>query len=155
MKQPKKIWTLFVIGLMLMLSCDNIDCTLNNTVNMNCGFYSSGNAVELSDMLTVTALGTDSILINREVGAEEMILPLSYWNPVDSIVLKIEGEGYLFTDTLYIEKSNTPHFESPDCPSTMFHQIISARHSRNFIDSITIVKSSVDYEQLENIQIHL
>ncbi len=144
-----------VAGVAALTACDSIDCTLYNTVTLTCSFYSEGKTVKLSDTLTVSAPGTDSILVNRMVGASTLDLPLSYTQDTDTLVLHVYGPEFDARDTLWVEKSNTPHFESPDCPTNMFHQIRSVRHSGTFIDSVTITRSLVDYDQTENLRIHL
>ena len=143
------------VGAAALAACDSIDCTLYNTVSLACSFYSEGHAVKLTDTLTVSALGTDSILVNSLIGASKLELPLSYSQDADTLVLRIYGEEYDLSDTLWVEKTNTPHFESPDCPTTMFYQIKSVRHTSTFIDSVTITRNLVDYDQTENIRIHL
>ena len=143
------------VGAAALTACDSIDCTLYNTVSLACSFYSEGQAVKLTDTLTVSALGTDSILVNSLIGASKLELPLSYSQDADTLVLRIYGEEYDLSDTLWVEKTNTPHFESPDCPTTMFYQIKSVRHTSTFIDSVTITRNLVDYDQTENIRIHL
>ncbi|MGN0233116.1 MAG: DUF6452 family protein [Bacteroidaceae bacterium] len=155
MKYTKRAISMLVLAVTTLVSCDSIDCTLYNTVSLSCTFFSEGNAVKLTDTLTVSAFGTDSILINRVVGVASLELPLSYRQEQDTIVLHLYGEGYDMHDTLWIEKSDITHFESPDCPTAMFHQIISVEHTHNIIDSIIIIRSLVDYDQTENIRIHL
>lgn len=141
--------------LTMLHACDTVDCTLNNKVACTYNFYSEGAMVQLNDKLTVTACGTDSVLINAENNAKNMVLPMSYWNEADTLVLQVMSATYVLTDTLYVRKSNTSHFESPDCPTTMFHEILSVDCTHSFIDSVTVVKPSVNYDELENIQIHL
>ncbi len=144
-----------VLGTAALAACDTIDCTLYNTVSLTCAFYSEGKAVRLTDTLTVSALGTDSILVNRMVGASTVDLPLSFAQDRDTLVLHVYGPDFDARDTLWVEKSNIPHFESPDCPTHMFHQILSVQHSSTFIDSISITRSQVDYDQTENLRINL
>ncbi len=155
MKYPFKLFPSLLLGQILFCTCDTIDYTLNNTVSLTCGFYSNGKNIEITDVLTVTAAGTDSVLINQIAGVSSISIPLSYWNDVDSIVLTVNGESGEISDTIRVEKASTPHFESPDCPSTMFHKIRNISFSGIFIDSISISQSSVNYDQIENIQIHL
>lgn len=155
MRYRNKVLSVLMLALVTFGSCDSIDCTLYNTVSLRCAFYSEGKTVKLTDTLTVSTLGTDSILINRMVGASALELPLSYSQEQDIIVLHVYGQEYEMRDTLWIEKTNTTHFESPDCPTAMFHQIMSVEHTGNFIDSISITRSLVDYDQTENIRIHL
>lgn len=152
-KKKHKIFTLAMLA--ALAACDQVDCTLYNIVSYTCGLYAGGSAVTLNDKLTVTAFGTDSVLVNGLTGQSSVTLPMSLANEADTLVLQVEGEDYVLRDTVRVEKTNVPHFESPDCPTRMFHQITSVSTSHNFIDSITVVNSQVNYSNVENIQIHL
>ena len=154
MKQKKTFFLAFIIALMGISSCDSIDCTLNNIVVMTCNFYQDGKAVQLNDTLTVTAVGADNPLLNRKLRVSTMALPLSYFNQIDTLLLNVSGEDYTITDTLWIEKTSYTHFESPDCPVNMFHDITSVRSTHLFIDSVTITRPEVNFVEYENIQIH-
>ena len=147
--------SLLIAALLLPASCDTLDCTLYNTVSCQASFYGDGNAVAITDVLTVMTCGVDSILINQQSGTQTMDLPLSYWQDADTLVFIITGETYALLDTLWIEKENIPHFESPDCPTNMFHRITSTRVTHSFIDSVTITQPLVNYDQTENLKIHV
>jgi len=56
-----------------------------------------------------------------------------------------------------LQKKNIPHTESPDCPTTMFHEItgLSYDDEDGYIDSIVIANSSVNYGSQENLKIYL
>lgn len=138
-----------------LASCESADCTLQNSVALHCGFYGGGKNVSLTDTLTVTTAGSDSVLLNRKVNAKDLVLPMSFWSDCDTLVLHLWGSEYDLRDTLFVEKTNTPHFEAPDCPTTMFHQITAARCTHQFIDSITVKADRVNYGEYEHIQIHL
>ena len=65
-------------------------------------------------------------------------------------------------DTIYIHHENLPHFESVECPSTIFHKLhnVTWGNDKNSqlnttIDSVVIVRPLVDYNDVENIQIYL
>ena len=154
MKQRRVHILACVICLMGICSCDTIDCTLNNTVAMTCNFYQDGKAVQLDDTLTVTAVGVENPLLNRKRGTSSMSLPLSFFNNVDTLLLHVSGENYSVTDTVWIEKTSHNHFESPDCPVNMFHNITAVRCTHLFIDSISISRPDVDFYEDENLQIH-
>lgn len=154
MKQTKVLFLAGIISLLFIGSCDTIDCTLNNTVAMTCNFFQDGKAVQLNDTLTITAAGTDSVLVNRKLGASSLTLPLSFFNPVDTLLLNVRNANYAVTDTLWIEKTSYNHFESPDCPVNMFHNITAVRSTHLFIDTVTISRKEVDFYQDENLQIH-
>ena len=154
MTPKKRFFLACLFALAGLYSCDTIDCTLNNTVVMTCKFYQDGKAVQLHDTLTVTAAGTDAVLVNRKYNASSLALPLSYFNPEDTILLNITGNGYAVTDTLWVEKTSYNHFESPDCPVNMFHNITGVRSTHLFIDSVTITRPEVNFIEYENLQIH-
>ncbi len=137
-------------------SCEGIDCTLNNVVSCYYGFYSSetGSGVSLLDTLTITAQGTDSILYNRGVNTSTVDVPMSYFNETDTLRFIIYGEDYYSVSTIYVSKENTQHFESPDCPTSMFHLITDVTFDSNIIDSVVVVRPEVDYMQDENIKVY-
>lgn len=143
------------LPLWLMMACEEIDCSLYNTVTFYAGFYSGDKSVAISDTLSITSGREKRVLVNRMMGASGWEIPLSYWQDEDTLTLHVSGEGYSIEDTVWIRKTNTPHFESPDCPTNMFHEITSVASTHHFIDSITVIKASVDYAQIENIQLHL
>lgn len=141
-----------------LAACEGIDCSLNNVVLLRAGLYKSGtdSLITLADTLTVTAAGTDSVLLNRQTHAHELTLPLSFWAPADTFRLHLYGEGYQVDDYIVVEKSNTIHYESPDCPVAMFHQISAVSHHSPLatIDSVRLVRPAVDYQPDENLRIY-
>lgn len=142
-------------GILLLVSCESYDCTLYNTVAMYGAFDREGVAVRITDTLTITACGTDAVLLNRAVNTPSLTLPLSYWRDEDTLVFNVKGDGYLLRDTVWVKKTNQVHYESPDCPTTVFHTIQDVRNTNEFIKSITVIRSSVNYETTTNLQIHL
>lgn len=151
---------LFII-LLTMVGCESIDCTLNNIVACKVGFYDSesGSAIAFSDTLTVTATGTDSVLLNRAVGVKSVSLPMSYDKEADTLSYRLYNSqtGLDLQLVMRVEKTNTPHFESPDCPTTMFHQLQSVTydtHHHTFVDSIVIANPLVNYDATEHIKIY-
>ena len=76
-----------MLCLLLMAACDGIDCTINNVVMLNVGFYSSedGSECSITDTLTVTAEGSDSVLYNKGSMVSKVTLPMSYWQEADTL----------------------------------------------------------------------
>lgn len=142
-------------GIMLFASCESYDCTLYNYVGMYGTFYRDGKAVTLNDTLTITTGKSGRVLLNQSVGTSKLILPLSYWQDVDTLVFNVKGDGFLLRDTVWLTKTNLVHYEAPDCPSTLFHTIRDVRSTHEFIKDITVIRSSVNYETTENLQISL
>lgn len=140
--------------LFTLIACETVDCTLENTVACRYGLYTEEGAVSLNDTLSVYICGGD-VMLNQETGASGAALPMSYWQDVDTLLFVVAGERYIIEDTVFVEKTNTPHFESPDCPSKMFHEITSVRCSHNYMDSVVLVQPLVNYYEVENIRIYL
>ena len=146
---------LIIPALMLLAACESYDCTLYNYVGMYGAFDRAGAAVSINDTLTITAGKRGPVLLNQSVATKSLNLPLSYWQDEDTLVLSIKGSDYLIRDTIWVTKTNTVHYESPDCPTTLFHTIQGVRSTHVFIKDITVIRSSVNYETTTNLQIHL
>ena len=65
-------------------------------------------------------------------------------------------------DTLFVDHTLQPHFESLDCPSSVFHTITGVRATSHSlgnmpltIDSVALVRLIVNYDDVENIRIYL
>ncbi len=150
----------WIMSVLMMGACEGIDCTLNNVVTCTYAFYNSeGVACTVTDTLTVTAAGTDSILYNRGTNISTIDLPMSYWKEADTLTFTFynpdaDTKGSI---TLRVTKTNTQHFESPDCPTTMFHMLTEASEVgvSQLADSIVINNPTVNYEAKENIKIYL
>lgn len=163
MKREKvKKWrnTLGILAMtccMVLASCDSADCSLNNTVYCHYGFYdAAGNKVALKDTLSILAYGTDKVLYNRGVGKSDVKLPMSYYQNADTLKIRVWGDGYAYESDIVLEKTNTEYFESPDCPVNMFHNITGARVLNGMmVDSVVVIKPSVNYQTDENIKIYL
>ena len=140
-------------------SCETSDCPINNVVYSTYGFYAfteeGESPVGLLDTLTITAAGTDSVLVNRLVGRSEVDLPVSYSAPVDTIVFHFTDTlRRTRRDTIWIEKENIPHYESPDCPTSMFHHVTAVRNTHFLIDSVIIANPNINYNVSENFKIY-
>lgn len=146
-------------------ACSNIDCPLDNVVELNCHLYTAEDrtALTLSDTLSITACGTDSVLLNRAEGIKSFALPLGYTSKEDTLLLHFSNaNGKHATDTLWIAHDNLPHFENLDCPASIFHQIRSVKWTSHTlgimpltIDSVAVVRPLVNYDANENLRIFL
>ena len=151
----KHKFLLILSGILILMACESYDCTLYNYVGCYGMFYRDGSRVSITDTLTVTSGKNGPTLLNRSVNTNWLNVPLSYWQDEDTLVFKIKGKDYFYRDTVWITKSNQVHYESPDCPTTLFHDIQSVRSTHVFIKDIIITRSSVNYEQTTNLQIRL
>ena len=147
---------LYIASIVLLLAaCESYDCTLYNHVGCYGAFYQDSASVSFDDTLIITAGKSGPVLLNKSVGTSRIDFSMSYWQDEDTLVLTVKGMDYLFQDTIWISKSNQVHYESPDCPTTLFHTIQGVRSTHEFIDSINVIRSSVNYEQTNNLEIHL
>ncbi len=134
----------------LLPSCSSIDCPVQNTVT--CTYLvcnADGVAAELQDTLNVFSPrrdGTDTLLLNRSVKTRSFSLPMSFSMAEDTIVLQVKGTDYVAEDTLFVEKTNEPRFESVDCQAVYFHTITQVRAKGTLLDNVIINKASVDYD---------
>lgn len=137
----------FILSALLAVACSSVDCPLYSTVQTK--YVLGGDVETLEDTLTISILrsdGTDTLLLNRLTNASEFLLPVSYHQPADVLYFKFSGNDATLTDTVTIEKTDTPHFESVECSPTFFHTINQVRWTRHAIDSIVITKAQVSYD---------
>ena len=122
-------------------ACSNIDCPLDNVVRMQVGIYSyeTRSALTLTDHLSVTPAGRDTLLLHFS-----------------------NSEGLAAQDTLFITHKPQPHFESLDCPCSVFQTITAVRATSHplsemplTVDSVSLVRSIVNYDDVENVRIFL
>lgn len=136
------------------ISCDTFNCLLDTKVQCVYGFYSEGASIMVSDTLTVTALGVNTVLVNRSVNQNGLQLPVSYYGDVDSLEFKIKGPDGEGCDTVYMVKRNIAHMEDVSCPAHMWHTITQVYSTHHLIDSVYINHSDINYDGLENLQIY-
>lgn len=138
----KKLLPLLIIILMAG-ACSSVDCPLNNVVYTN--YLLQGPVQTLPDTLTISTTrtdGYDSVLINQQVNTDSFSLPISYGKPEDILFLKANH----LTDTIWVQKTNEPHFESVDCGLNYYHTITGVRFTRHAIDSVVINHNRVTYD---------
>ena len=152
-------FTASAVTVLAAAACETTDCPLNNVVRCNYGFYAVTDegeaAVTLPDTLTITAAGTDSVLLNRGVNARETDLPVSYTAAEDNLVFHLtDTAGRTRRDTIWMKKENLPHYEAPDCPASMFHLVTGVRCTHRFIDSVVIANPNINYDPSEHFKIY-
>lgn len=138
--------------LLFITACSSIDCPMNNLVYTQYQLMrADGKADTLGDTLSVWIHrydGSDTLLLNLQVAAKELSLPISYTNPTDSFFFEARDTltKSVFIDTLTVEKENTMHFESTDCGVSYFHKLTSVSCTNHRIDSVRIINHDVNYE---------
>lgn len=143
---------LFLFGVLFLLlsACTSIDCPVQNLVYTVYRVYDGEQPDTLGDTLTVKTLranGKDTILLNHAVRQTVFELPVSYQRPVDTLVFCFSDTlGVKTFDTVWVKKQDIPHFESVDCSANFFHELEAVRSTHQRIDTITINRTSVDYD---------
>ena len=137
---------LFVAGIAIgtHTSCsEDSDCSIAGRAMINCTLYRMPAPSETIlqndtlDSLTVTALGTDSIIINNQKKVHTLSLPLRFTSDSTVFIFYYAyREDPTLCDTVYIKQDNTPYFESMDCGYSMKQSILGLGHSEVELDSI-------------------
>ncbi len=134
-------------------ACSDTDCTTSNTAYVNYNIYdANGNSVSLTGPVTVTAAGTDSVLINQESNLQSMQLPLRYTSTEDTFVVHLSE---VLFDTIFVTHQNIPHFISMECGTGMYYHIDNARCTRRIFDSISVVNPDINFDANEHIQMYM
>lgn len=160
-----KLWACAVSMLMLVSGCSNIECPLDNIVVMTCGLYTTDTHehLKLQETLDVLPMGKDTVLLNCASDITDFMLPLRQAADADTFLLRFTGRtGQVSTDTLIVSHTNTPHYESIECPATVFHTLtdVKWKHQEGTdfplsIDSVALVRTVVNYDDVENLRIYL
>ena len=140
----------------IVRSCsEEADCSMTTRAMMQCYLYTLDPDTKVVsndtlDSLTVTAFGTDSVIINNQKKVHDLSLPLRY--TADSTVLVFHYSKTL-TDTLVIHQTNTPYFLSMDCGYQMKQAITDVRYSRHSLDSIRVANKEAGIYGAENLKL--
>lgn len=150
-----------VVGISSSCSEDT-DCSLEGRRVINCMFYTidpddkSKALKDTLDSLTITALGTDSIILNNMKDVKTVSLPLRFTSDTTVFVFHYDYvRNPKNNDTLYVVHSNVPYFQSVECGYLMQQDMRKASISKNNeFDSLYIVKNEAQSnEATENIKL--
>lgn len=158
----KSLIRLIILGAILcpiisiVVSCsEEEDCSMATRAMLQCNLYTIDPGTQMIendtlDSLTVTAYGTDSIIINNQKKVHDLLLPLRY--TVDSTKL-VFRYSKINVDTIVIYHTNTPYFLSMDCGYQMQQAITSIRYTRRNLDSIFVSNKEANIYGRENIKL--
>lgn len=136
MKILIRLFLLFLVAcstVSISTSCsDDNDCSIAGRPMVSCALFTVDPETKVVlkdtlDSLTVTAIGTDSIIINNQKKVHTLILPLRY--TTDSTVLVFHYDYKrrpTYADTFYVKQKNTPYFQSMECGYSMKQLIVDA-----------------------------
>lgn len=151
-------------GITLSACSEESDCSMTGRPMVYARIYTydrENNRVlnDTLDSLTVTAFGTDSVIINNQKQVHDIALPLRYTS--DSTIL-VFHYNRLLRDTMLIMQENTAYFESMDCGYSMKQNIRSItplgyteanEKKYNSIDSLYIQSNAANINGTENLKI--
>lgn len=160
-----------ITALLGFTACTSIDCSLDSVVVWTLSFYDSETEepLKLPYALTVDAESATT-LYNKGQNITSMGLPMSHSAQADTLYLTWSLPGtndgvtpdYEVTDELVIYHTNYGHFDAMDCPAAVFHTITDYRFESHTddafplrVDSISIIRPQVDYNDVENIRLYL
>ena len=159
------ISTGFIIGVNSACSEEN-DCSLAGRPMMYCTLYTINPDTKVRqndtiDSLTITALGTDSIILNNQKKVHTLMLPLRYTSDTTVFIFKYDPKrNPKHTDTLYIVQQNTPYFQSMECGYMMKQNILKAKFGKpgsslqgEKIDSLYLLNKEANTNEIQNLQI--
>lgn len=143
----------------IVSSCsEDEDCSMNARPMMGCTLYTidpETNQVvnDTLDSLTITAFGTDSVILNNQKKVHVLSLPLRYTADSTVMVFHYSKEPRFRKDTIVFRQNNTPYFLSMDCGYQMKQRINGGSYSRYWLDSIFINQAEVSIYGTENIKL--
>ena len=159
--RAKRLLPLYLFTLSLLVaSCSQIDCPLNNRAYAVYRFMNSvGDSVVVDEVITVSTTRDeleDSVRLNQFTGKSTFSIPMSYTQREDVLFFEVTGDNYSYIDTVVVEKESHPHFESVDCHPIFFHTLKKVTTTHHAIDSITIHNKNVSYDShTANLHIYL
>lgn len=137
-------------------ACDvEEDCSMNARAMMQCNLFqideetNEKNSIALTT-LTITAFGTDSVIINKESNVSKLSLPLRFSADSTVLVFHYQLEP---SDTIVVRHYNTPYFLSMDCGYQMKQSIKSVSYTRHQLDSIYIANKEANIYGTENLKL--
>jgi hypothetical protein len=142
-----------IIGASVSSCSEETNCALDGRPTLNCYMYKIVSNVVKSDTLdslTVTAFGTDSIIINNQTDVHYILLPLRY--TTDSTIFVLHYSETLL-DTIIVRYTNTAKFISMDCGYQMQQSVTGVSYTEHNLDSIYISNEDANTLETENFKL--
>lgn len=138
----------------IAVSCsEEADCSMTARAMLQCNIYTLDDRTarkDTLDSLTVTAYGTDSVIINNRKKVHAISLPLRYTADFTALVFRYSKTK---TDTIVIRHANTPYFLSVDCGYQMKQSVTDIRYTRRSLDSIYVSNKEAGIYGRENVKL--
>lgn len=101
---------------------------------------------------SINVVRKDTVLVNKLRNGSKFALPMSYYNPEDTIIISYSSISS--SDTILVTHDSYTHVEQPECGSYRFHTLTNIRATDRGIDHVEITNPKVNYEGAENIRIY-
>lgn len=148
----------FTFLLLLLAACDNEDCRVEKTVNLNIGFYTEsttatqGLVAKTFDSITVKGLGRDSVLYNNQKNLKGVQLPLrKFYTQTD---FEITFNNIKDTVSVFY-RNNDAYFLSIACGCIVVHEIDEFIFTQNAIKDIVLQHNLVNNISIEHVKVVL
>lgn len=147
-----------ILTMAIMAGCVSLDCPVNNVVSSVYSLQKPDGSPDtlLVDTMWVWAVRsdlTDTLLVNRLCGtkATKFAITLSNTQPTDMVCLEVVDsckgiDQTQWLDTIFLSKTDQPHFEGVDCKANYFHTLTGVTSSHHLIDTVIINKTDVNYD---------
>lgn len=148
---------------LLFYSCsEEEDCSMTARPYMVCKFYQYGASKAIVrpdtlDFLTIRAIDTDSILLNRGENVHMWEQALRYTQSQTAFVL-VYGQDpdadNVVKDTIWVKHENNSFFVSMDCGYQMRQNITAvSKYTQHRLDSVALTNKEANYNGKENLKI--
>jgi hypothetical protein len=156
----KRITHLFIFALLSLLALqfvacsEDADCSETARKMMYASFYKKSNTAvrDTIDSLTVSAFGTDSVLVNLDLNTIGETLPLNWTADSTLYVFHYISSGKF--DTINVHHTNVPTFVSMECGYSMAQTLKKVKYTKHVLDSIHLVYSLANSDEIQNIKIY-
>ena len=148
---PGSLFIIVPVIILLLLSCTVGSCFEETESYLKASFYDNTTKKLLPpDSLTLYGINRDSIIYNKMLKVQPVLMPLNSSSQNCTFIIKIKGVA----DTIEFRYSSYPHFVSKECGYTFYHLLDTALvYSKNFIKGIYISNQTITNLNVENIRI--
>jgi hypothetical protein len=148
---------LLVLISTIITACSSRGCYDDMTVRMYVYFYTQNADSSVSvtlDSLSVQGVGSDSILY-QNISSDGIELYLNPISEVTQFAFTCEQNGQLFKDTLTIQHTNQPWFQSLECGSMVFSTLKQVQVTGSIFNSAVITDSTVNTTVTKHVKLYL
>lgn len=169
---------LLLIGILILAaSCNESDCPLGSANELKFRFLSVEDSTVMTiDTVTVTAMGTDSVLVNKEINASYITLPLNstenettytfhFTRLVETIAEQpfVDDEGVehpagstvivpvTVSDNVKVTYTSEKKFTSMDCGLIYTYVLTNGEYTGNMIKGMAITNLEIKESNEDNI----